>query len=445
MEEHGHCNVPGARLDFAGSPPKNGFGKQNLSRIIAWVSLALLAAAPVGAEWNVRSAPFGARGDGETDDTHAFQRALDDAAAAGGGIVFVPAGRYRIATHLRVPPGVSLQGVSRAPQRFDPKVPGSTLLAVAGAGSTEGTPFLTLQGPNATLEGIAVFYPDQKEENPPAPYPWTIRGQGENVSLVNVLLVNPYLGVDFGTEKAARHFVSGLYGQPLHKGLWVDQCYDIGRVKNVHFWPFWSLDKKVIEYTTTHATGFIFQRSDWEVVEDIFVWGYRSGVELSASQHGAMNGQMANMNLDNVDVGIDITDTQPYAIHISNLNIANAGAGDRHIGIWGRPGGADHAELTIRGASFWGSLHQAIRWENPGVLSLSDSRIVQWTRKQPAIEILAGTAQIHGNSFRAWKGRTGPAFRVGAGPRAVQFYRNVLHGNQVDKPGRNVKAADNLP
>lgn len=37
---------------------------------------------------------FGARGDGRTDDTRALQRAID--AAAGGGIVDVPAGRYLI-------------------------------------------------------------------------------------------------------------------------------------------------------------------------------------------------------------------------------------------------------------------------------------------------------------------------------------------------------------
>ena len=64
---------------------------------------------------------------------------------------------------------------------------------------------------------------------------------------------------------------------------------------------------------------------DWEVVEDIFAWGYLTGVELSGSKHGGMNGQMSNINLDNVDVGFDLRETQPYVVHVSNLNIANAG------------------------------------------------------------------------------------------------------------------------
>src|SRR5690242_17570576 len=43
-------------------------------------------------------ADFDAAGDGVSDDGPAFQKALDAVAAAGGGTLFVPAGRYFIAT-----------------------------------------------------------------------------------------------------------------------------------------------------------------------------------------------------------------------------------------------------------------------------------------------------------------------------------------------------------
>src|SRR5262249_46953930 len=58
--------------------------------------------------WNVQD--FGARGDGQADDTEAFQRALDESGRAGGGTVFAPKGSYRFAGRLNVPVGVTLKG-----------------------------------------------------------------------------------------------------------------------------------------------------------------------------------------------------------------------------------------------------------------------------------------------------------------------------------------------
>lgn len=45
---------------------------------------------------------YGAAGDGLTDDTRAFQRAIDAAARNGGGIVWVPNGTYRLTSRLTI-------------------------------------------------------------------------------------------------------------------------------------------------------------------------------------------------------------------------------------------------------------------------------------------------------------------------------------------------------
>ena len=58
--------------------------------------------------FNVRS--FGAAGDAATDDTAAFQHALDAAFKAGGGSVYAPPGRYLLRGSLTVPDGVTLRG-----------------------------------------------------------------------------------------------------------------------------------------------------------------------------------------------------------------------------------------------------------------------------------------------------------------------------------------------
>ncbi len=405
---------------------------------------------------NVRLAPYLARGDGRTDDTAAIQAALDAAGASGGGVVLLPAGNYLVRTHLTVPAGTALVGVGRAPALYSDKSAGSTLLAVEGAGSTVGPAFITLQGPNSTLEGLKVFYPRQVVAAEPVAYPWTIRGGGgDGAALIDVLLVNPYQAVDFATLGGSRHYIRGLYGQPLLTGIWVDKCYDIGRIHDVHFWPFWSQDKRIIDFTEARATSFVFQRSDWEVVENIFSWGYHVGLELSASPDGATNGQMTDVDFDGVDIGILANATQQPGVSISNLAIANDARGTSRTAIWGRSAaqGAvevdqvdgraltrpSNAVLFVRGGSFWGQLDRIVKWENPGLISLSDSRLVPWVLHGPMVEIVAGQAIIHDNSFTIYpdviKGAVpGVGIRVGPGAKEVAIHDNQMNGNRIDTP-----------
>jgi polygalacturonase len=53
------------------------------------------------------------RGDGITDDSAAFQAAINavyDSGSSGGGVVNVPAGNYAFYTNTVVPSGVTLHG-----------------------------------------------------------------------------------------------------------------------------------------------------------------------------------------------------------------------------------------------------------------------------------------------------------------------------------------------
>lgn len=90
---------------------------------VAAPSTSVFATAPV----DPRAVTVVARGDGVTDDGPAIQRAIDSVAArGGGGIVFLPAGRYRITRTLFMWPGVRLFGVGRTRPVFvlAPATPG---------------------------------------------------------------------------------------------------------------------------------------------------------------------------------------------------------------------------------------------------------------------------------------------------------------------------------
>ena len=68
----------------------------------------------------VNARDYGAKGDGQADDTAAIQAALE-AAATKGPVCFVPAGHYRLNESLTVPPGVTLAGAPAG--RRTPNIP----------------------------------------------------------------------------------------------------------------------------------------------------------------------------------------------------------------------------------------------------------------------------------------------------------------------------------
>lgn len=61
---------------------------------------------------NVKDSPYGAAGDGKTDDTAAIQAAIV-AAGSSGSIVYLPPGVYMIGNRIRIRDGVTIQGAGR--------------------------------------------------------------------------------------------------------------------------------------------------------------------------------------------------------------------------------------------------------------------------------------------------------------------------------------------
>ena len=88
--------------------------KQIIGPIII-ITLAISAVSAQAADQDVRR--HGAKGDGVTMDSAAFQKAIDEASAGGGGVVRVPPGKYLIANvalksnvTLRLDKGATLLG-----------------------------------------------------------------------------------------------------------------------------------------------------------------------------------------------------------------------------------------------------------------------------------------------------------------------------------------------
>ena len=265
----------------------------------------------------------GAKADGATDDTAAFQAALD-AASAKGGAVLVPVGTYRIDGALSIPQGVTLKGVWESPHHADIGK-GSVLFATGNKGEEDGPPLITLHQSSAVV-GLTIFYPEQDADNI-QPYPWCIQGMGMHGSVINVTLVNPYKGIDFGTHPNELHYISNVFGQPLRMGIFVDKTTDIGRIENVHFNPHsWGradfpsgLDKvpgrwdKVLKYLEENFEGFVFGQTDWEYLRDCFCIFPKIGFHFIHTERGAPNVVLTQCGADICPNAVLVDATQPHA------------------------------------------------------------------------------------------------------------------------------------
>ena len=404
-----------------------------LSRLgLAATAGALMNAAPVPAaeapkeQTSRASSPlnvedFGAVGDGVRDNTDAFNAALKAASAKSGNlVVLVPRGKYLIKGHLDIPANVALEGVFSSAPSARNKDEGSILLAVAGAGDASGNPFITLHT-SSTLRGVTVLYPDQQMKNPPVPYPWTIRGQGDNISLVNVLLVNPYQAVDFGTFAAGRHFINGLYGQPLYRGLFIDQCYDVGRIQNVHFWSFWGgWEGELYSFMRSEAVAFILGRTDWEFMSNCFCIGYHIGYHFIANKSGPGNCLLTESGSDIGPTAVRVEAGQAHAGHsfvncqfMAGVEIAKTNTGPVKFtacGFWGIPTTDNHAVIegsghtTFDGCHFigWGQKDRkapAIHVRSGG-LTVTACDFMDVDKAQVTLEPQVEAALIYGNRFR---------------------------------------------
>jgi hypothetical protein len=360
--------------------------------------------------WNVLVA--GARPDGQTDGTAVFQKLLDDAGKAGGGVVEVPAGRFRLDGNLSIPANVTLQGVYRVPPTPGPLnggVPdGSVLLAYAGRGSAEGRPFIRLAGNNAALAGVVIAYPEWKQTDvPPVPYPPCVLADGpENVGVRDCCLLNPYEGIKL--VRAARHLVRNITGYPSKRGIYVDECYDIGHIENVHFWPFgvsYQPEEAFCKWVNTQGVAFELARTDWHYIHNTFCFGYGVGYKFSKSAHGSANGNFLGLGADSCRRAVLVEQAQPPGLLISN---------GEFVGRWGSAdsvcleiGPEVEGTVSLANCSFWGPVDRCVWMRSAaGQFTASACHFVEWDNGgagSPAIQLDAGRAIVQGCTFNQAK------------------------------------------
>lgn len=375
-------------------------------KLLRCIVIIILSTGISRAAWNVADA--GATGDGRTDCTAIFQKLLDDAGKAGGGIVEVPAGRYKIASNLTIPALVTLQGVFRVPPTPAPiskDVPGgSVLLAFAGRGDTNAPPFIRLAGNNASIAGLVISYPEWTQAQvPPVPYPPCIFSQDtDNVGVRDCCLLNPYEGIKF--VRAHRHLIRNVTGYPIKRGIFVDECYDIGHIENVHLWPFgvtYRPEEPYCKWINTHGVAFEIARADWHYVHNTFCFGYGIGYLFSQSKHGSCNGNFLGLGADSCQRAVVVEQAQAPGLLISNGEFVGRWTSTNSVCFEVAPGA--QGKVSLVNCSFWGPIDRCVWMRSPTAqFTASACNFVDWDNANigsPAIDLEAGRAIVQACTF----------------------------------------------
>lgn len=395
--------------------------------------------------WNVMD--FGAVADGQTDNTSAFQKALDEAGAAAGGIVTVPTGRYSFSGSLKIPKDVVLRGIyayspahAGVRDKSDEKPEfGSVLLPRANAGNEKADPFILLQS-NSTLQGVCVFYPDQNPDGPvPTAYPYAVCMRGNNPAIIDVELLNPFNAID--ASKNQRALIRNVHGQPLHIGVFVDEIYDIGRIENVHWNPWWSMSEQLFKWQMENGVGFIFGRTDWHYVLNTFCFGYNVGYKFTKTEKGATNGNFLGIGADDCYTAVVVEDSAPYGILITNGEFVSFHGPDPTMV---RVAPSHSGTVRFVNCAFWGPCNRNAFIEGNGTVGFSDCTFVQWGRNDMglyAIHATGGKLLVRGCEFK----KDRPQVYLGKNVTSAVITDNLIEGKKriVNKTSRRAIVRNN--
>lgn len=344
------------------------------------------------------------------DNTRAFQSALDEAGKR-GGTVYAPPGGYRFRGQLSVPPAVTLKGsfgtVPAHNGNRDEGLPkpgefGTVLMPLADKSSENGPPFITLDTSSAFC-GALVYYPEQTETGEPYPYPWCIAMRGKNPAVYDVELLNPYNAIDASQNE--RHMIRRVYGQPLRRGIFIDCIYDIGRVEDVHFNPWWSMKPDIYRFMVEKGEAFIIGRTDWEYMTNCFAIFYQVGYRFADFGGGPGNAVLTQC-------GHDIA---PYTVVIEALQ-QHAGVSFVNCQFMGEflVKDSNTGPVRLNGCGFWGvgpseqghkGMPSNLTLGGSGHVIVNGCHFTGWDNyppekgKMPAINVNCATAAITSCEF----------------------------------------------
>ena len=314
-------------------------------------------------------------GEEDTDCAPHLQRAINEAAEAGGGTVCLLPGSYRVDSPVTVKSGVELRGGVDVPVLHGHV----TWLSVYGL-TADSAPAFILE-PHSGIVGLSLIGRTDRlpAVSPRAPL---IQGRGEGVYVVNTTLQNGWTALDLGSYCCDRAYVDSVNIGTLHEGIRVGNSRgvvirDVQMNNNSALTPLVSPecdDAALRHYLATQVTAFSAENAE-VCLYNCFCYGADVGLRLSdgarvfATGLGVDNGR--HVIEAHGDAQAQLCGTESTCINGDDRCVICTGSD-----FTGR--------LTLRGISSWGDYQTwmkagggTVEAENVMVLAIDSPRLLQ--------------------------------------------------------------------
>lgn len=264
---------------------------------------------------------YGAKGDGVTDDTQAFQKAIDAADKSGSKLVTVPKGNYKITNTITIRKGVTLQGGPKIPFKANFGMDYALISVAPSENNVSKSAFNIEMG--AGIKGLSFYWPQQKVDKvTPIKYGWAITTSGkasgaDNIVIEDIMLTNCYNGIN--VDHGGQFNIRNIFGQTLNIGIRLDRVYDVSRLENIHFWDFWATaDTKAKAYVQMNGKAIVIGRVDGLQVTNVFAYGHKTVLHFTDFGHGSAWSQLNNITADVCYLPIQIDKVN--IVQLTNVN-----------------------------------------------------------------------------------------------------------------------------
>ena len=391
--------------------------------------------APYNVQWVVRTRfPKDPASCTVADATPGIQAALNAAGAAGGGIVFLRPGHYRINGSLTIPSGVELAGAANISSA--PSGAGATLEIYANQNNPAG-PSPVILSANSGIRGVAFNYPGQtmcdnvtQQILADSPnhntydvlrYPYTIKGNGDNVYIVNVGMRAAYKGADL--SNCNNFYIDHLNGMFWKEGVYIQnanngkicnmQCnpmiYTVGDESGYGFWPNSVRNCTMTDANSPYMYDYLnlnfvtLDNTKNTILYNDFNYGTLNGIVLRNGVEGTAIGfGLDNDNIcllaDGNNIKFDFINTQFCALQSAKSVL---GLGDDCTYIQTTSNYGSNSKINMFASDYGGSLGKSgVMMDGTGTFNLYAANFNQ-SGNQSAVQMNAGKLDMFCSQLRS--------------------------------------------